>query len=254
MPKVKTEYIRVGHESDPEFVKFRFNVDIHINSKGVFYSYMPDIIYQRLQYGNVKFDSSLKKGKEGCFSASNIPTLIDKIKSACREASSREQVNETIVIKYAIRTACTYCISNTGEIAPNGQYFWIGSENYEWKEGTIHQHATEPAPFGFEMYAKPFWKREYLYCNGRISIEYEPVYDIFDKVERYYLSYLVAVSSVTAPDKTTVQEIEYNEEIARFFVETYKSLCALNERIKGFLNPDGIRMIADSKIKMLTGI
>lgn len=251
MPKVKSEYIRVGHESDHEFIKFRFSVDININSKGVFYAYVPDKIFERIQYGNVKFDPSLTKGRQGCFSGSTIQEVIGKIKEACKEASSREQVSETIVIKYAIRTACTYCISHDGDIAPNGQYFWTGTDNYVWKEGTVHQHATAPHPFGFEMYAKPFWKREYLYCNGRTSIEYEPVWDMHDKSELYYLSYLTAVCSVTVPKETVVQEIEYTEDIARFFVETYKSLCILNERIKGFLDPDGIRQIAATKLRML---
>lgn len=251
MPKVKSEFIRVGSESDHEFIKFRFSVDININSKGVFYSYMPDAILERMQYGNIKFDTSLKKGRQGCFLGASIQQVVAKIKEACKEAGSRKQINETIVIKYAIRTACTYCISHDGDIAPNGEYFWTGTDNYTWKEGTIIQHATSPAPFGFEMYAKPFWRREYLYCNGRTSIEYAPVWDMHDKVDRYYLSYLVAVCSVTTPNETNVQEIEYTEEIARFFVETYKSLCILNERIKEFINPEGIKMIAANKIKML---
>lgn len=254
MPKVKSEYIRVGRESDNEFEKFRFSVDIHINYKGTFYAYVPNIILQRLQYGNIKFDTPLMKGKEGCFSATSIQGVIDKIKEACREASSRDQINENIVIKYAIKTACTYCLSNTGEIAPNGEYFWTGSDNYKWEEGTISQHATNPSPFGFEMYAKPFWKREYLYCNGRTSIEYETIYNLHDKVEKYYLSYLVAVCSVTVPDQTEIHEIEYTEDIARFFVETYKSICALNHRIKELIDPDGIKMIVNSKTKLLNGI
>jgi hypothetical protein len=251
MPKVKSEFIRVGHESDPEFIKFRFKVDININAKGTFYAYMPDIIFQRLQYGNIKFDTPLTKGREGCFSAQTIGGVVAKIKEACKEASSRVQVSELIVIKYAIRTACSYCISKSGDVVPNGG--WTEYDGYEWKEGTISQHAARPSAFGFEMYAKPFWKREYLYCNGRTSTEYEPIWDMArpDK-EKYYLHWLASVCSVTVPDETKVQEIGYTEDIARFFVETYKSLCVLNERIKGFLDPEGIKKIADSKIKMLT--
>lgn len=249
MPKVKSEFIRVGHESDPEFVKFRFSVDININAKGVFYAYMPDAILQRMQYGNVKFDTPLKKGREGCFSGSTIDGVVDKIKKACEEASSRKQISETIVIKYAIKTTCTYCISEN-DIVPNGA--WVKGGNYDWKEGTISQHATNSHPFGFEMYAKPFYKREYLYCNGRVSTEYEWVSNDFEnREEQFYLSWLIGVCSVSVPSQTEVQEIEYTEDIARFFVETYKSLCLLNERIKGFLHPDGIRQIAASKIKML---
>jgi hypothetical protein len=250
MPKVKTEFIRVGRESDPEFYKFRFSVDININSKGTFYAYMPTDILQRMQYGNVTFDPSLTKGREGCFSASTINGVISKINKACFEARSRKIVNETIVIKYAIRTACAYCISKSGDVVPNGG--WTDYDGYDWKEGTVSQHATKPNPFGFEMYAKPFYKREYLYCNGRTSIEYETVYDSVDKKDNYYLAWLVGVCSVSVPEETNVQEIEYTEDIARFFVETYKSLCVLNERIKGFLDPEGIKKIADSKIKMLS--
>lgn len=248
MPKVNTTFIRVGHESDPEFVKFRFNVEININAKGVFFSYMPDSILQRLQFGNVKFDPPLRKGRDGCFSASTIDGVVQKIKEACREASSREQVSETIVIKYAIRTACSYCISEK-DIVPNGR--WVKGDNYEWNEGTVSQHATRPAAFGFEMYAKPFWKREYLYCNGRTSIEYAPLLDIKKTEENYFLAWLAGVCSVAVPDETQVQEIDYTEDVARFFVETYKSLCILNHRIKGFLDPAGIKKIAESKIKML---
>lgn len=252
MPKIKSEYIRVGHESDHEFIKFRFSVDINVNSKGTFYAYMPDDIISRLQHGNVIFDTSLTKGRKGCFSAKSIELVVEKIKNACKEASSREQVSETIIIKYAIRTSCAYCISTTGDIAPNGGGEWTGTPGeYEWKFGTITQNATYPAAYGFEMYAKPFYKREYLYCNGRTSIEYEPIWNRIDQKETYYLSWLAAVCGVTVPDETKVQEIEYTEDIARFFVDTYKSLCILNERIKGFLDPAGIRQIADSKIKML---
>jgi hypothetical protein len=252
MPKVKTSFIRVGHESDPEFVKFRFNVDININSKGLFYAYMPYDILQRMLHGNVTFDNPLAKGREGCFSSSTIDGLVGKIKEACKEASSRKMTSESIVIKYAIRTACSYCISKSGEVVPNGGMEWTETDRYEWKNGTVSQHATKTNPFGFEMYAKPFYKREYLYCNGRTSIEYAPVYDNISKSDQFYLAWLVGVCSVDVPDETKIQEIEYTEDIARFFVETYKSLCVLNERIKGFLDPAGIRQIADSKIKMLT--
>jgi hypothetical protein len=251
MPKVKSEFIRVGHESDPDFIKFRFSVDININAKGVFYSYMPADVLQRMQYGNVKFDTTLKKGREGCFSGSTIAEVIGKIKEACREASSRQQVSETIVIKYAIRTACSYCKDVKGDIVPNGERGWVKTDSYEWRQGTVNQHATSPQPFGFEMYAKPFYKREYLYCNGRTSVEYAPLFARVDKTEQFYLAWLEGVAAVTAPDETKVQEIEYTEEVARFFVETYKSLCILNERIKGFLDPEGIRQIAASKLKML---
>lgn len=250
MAKVKTEYIRVGHESDPEFTKFRFWIVIHVNSNGVFYTYLDTSVLARLSYGNVKFDTPISKGKEGCFKSETIAGVIDKVKNACKEASSRQQVSETIVIKYAIRTACCYCISTEGDIVPNGQSSWVGPGGYDWKGGTVDQYAQNPRPFGFEMYAKPFYKREYLYCNGRASIEYAPVYD-GDKADTFYLAWLVGVCSVTVPNETMVQEIEYTEDIARFFVETYKSLCILNERIKGFLDPEGIRKIADSKLKML---
>lgn len=252
MPKVKTEFIRVGHESDPDFIKFRFNIDININSKGIFYTYIPEKILPRLQHGNIKFDTPLTNGRQGCLRGASINEVVDKTKAACREASSRKLAGETIVIKYAIRTACTYCISKDGAVVPNGQNIWTGKgDAYEWKQGTIIQHARAPAPFGFEMYAKPYYRRKYIYCNGRESIEYAPLYDGVKLDEHYYLAWLAAVCAVTVPDETKIQEIEYTEDVARFFVETYKSLCALNERIKGFLDPEGIKQIAASKIKML---
>jgi hypothetical protein len=251
MPKVKKEFIRVGHESEPDFIKWRFEIEISVNAKGLFYSYMPPGIIDRMQYGNVKFDPSLTSGRHGCFSASTIEGVVSKAKSACKEASSREQVSEVVVIKYAIKTSCAYCINEDSEVVPNGTRAWVGSSNYQWINGTVSQHATKPEPFGFQMYAKPFYKRTYLYCNGRESIEYAPIFDRVDNKERYYLAWLSAVCSVGVPDETTVQEVEYTEDIARFFVETYKSMCELNERIKGFLDPAGIRRIAESKLKML---
>lgn len=253
MPKVKTEFIRVGHESDPDHVKWRFNVEININSKGVFYTYVPPAILQRLQFGNVKFDNPVTKGREGCLTAASIAGVVDRVKEACREASTRTEISQETVIKYAIRTTCRYCLNKDGEPVPNGQQIWteLPREAYEWKGGTIDQYAQSPQAFGFEIYAKPFWRRVYLYCNGRQSTEYEPIYDVKDKASHYYLAWLAGVCAVTVPDSTKLHEIEYTEEIAQFFAETYKSICKLNESIKGLIDPAGIRLIAATKTKML---
>jgi len=48
------------------------------------------------------------------------------------------------------------------------------------------------------------------------------------------------------------KEIDYTEDIARFFVELLVSVCKMNENIKNKLTPEAIKEVAESGQKLLT--
>ena len=75
-----------------------------------------------------------------------------------------------------------------------------------------------------------------------------------DKNDRYNLAWLRDIVGIAPPKESSgIKEIEYTEEVAAFFVNMIKSICMMNERVKDFLTPDAIRMIAanQGQIKLI---
>lgn len=134
-------------------------------------------------------------------------------------------------------------------IVPNGR--WTRYDGYEWKNGTESQHAVSPLPFGMMVYVRPFYKKTYQYKSGTIKTELSAVHETNDIEEtKPNLHWLTGICSMS-PDGLKIQEIDYTEEVAAVFVNMIKSICSVNERIKDFISPDQILLIAKGNQKLL---
>jgi hypothetical protein len=130
--------------------------------------------------------------------------------------------------------------------------YGLGFAGNKWHEGNIHISATHPSPFGVLMYAKPFIKREYKYRSGKCKSYYHKEWEATGDMETqfengYNLQWLNAVPCISKPERGNLQEIDYNENVAEFFVSMIKSICKLSAAITDFLNPEHIELLASKK-------
>ena len=174
--------------------------------------------------------------------------LEDKISSVLNEYNSRELIDERTIIQYVIQTTCAYCLDMDGKISPNGSKLWTGLDEYQWHNGTAQQDATHRHPFGFSVYARAHIKKTYQFKTGKIEVEYEKIHDDGEKT---MLNRLNAFPSLRPPRDGKIEEIDFTEDSAEFFVNLLESVCKLNEKIKDRLDPKSIKQIIDNKQKLL---
>ena len=246
MAKVKTERMIVRDKNDQSNI-LDFKYDIYVSKEGLFSTTLPSNIVIKLKAANINVSKN-RLDNEGYFSYNNLEKLEASIKAVCEEYFSRRITSEKIVIRYVIKTTCTYCLDVNGNIVPNAGREWTKFKERQpndWKQGTEEQHATSPHPFGMEVYARPCYRREYKYKSGMKKTEYEEMtsFDHFpdkDEETKVYRDYLLSVCSMSQPDGGDLVEIEYNESTAKFFVDMIRGICLINEKIKQFAQPKEI--------------
>ena len=257
MTKFKTEQITVGKEGK----NLQFNIEININKDGSFVTTLPKNIMELFKNANIDMRHN-RCGTDGYFSEPTYDGLIKEVKEATLEYFSREMTGEKIIIQYAIQTQCSYALNIVGDVVPNPSEEWTkmkypDNPKNRWKEGTIPINAMSRKPFGLLVYVRPLIKREYKYRSGETKAEYTGIR--CDETEMaktalekgYFLSWLNDVPCISIPEEAKIKEIDYSENVCEFFVNMIKSICVLNEKIKDFLEPDSIKLIAEQKQKFL---
>jgi len=265
MAKVSTEKMRLDDDDKASIFKF----DVNVSKDGIFSTTLPKDVVKILKDANVSVHKN-QLGNEGYITSSTHSGLIQAVKDVLAEYKSRELICEKIVLRYVIQTQCSYAKDKEGNICPNPSKEWSGMEygmhdfnnkNPEnvWFEGNVTIDSTKNRPFGFLIYAKPFVKRDYQYKSGKQKTEYSSMGfggDVAaNALEKgYYLRWLNAVPCIAPPDGfrgLKGEEMDYTENLAKFFVEMIISICKLNDRIKDFLTPDKIKEIAENGQKLL---
>ncbi len=257
MAKLSTEKLTIEDERGG---KLRFQYDINVNKDGSFTTTLPDDIVKLFIDAGLKLKHN-QLGNKGYFSDKTKDGLERQIKDTVLEYMSRDMTSERIIINYVIQTQCSYVLVK-GDIVPNPGREWTGGDyltdkDLGWREGNVDIDAAHNSPFGFQIYAKPFVRRDYKYRSGNVKTEYKPLHDGGEIATKalengYFLRWLNSVPCISKPYSSSEKELDYTENVAEFFVNMIKSICAMNERIKDFLEPDAIKMIADKKMKFLT--
>jgi len=264
MAKLKTETLVFDGVERREF-KIKF--DIHVNKDGSFTTTLPADIVKLFEEANISVNTN-KLGNKGYFSESTYDGLIKKVKETALEYMSREMTSEKIVLHYCIQTRCSYAFDKDGNVIPNPSPVWSGVKdtwnekrcNYDsfakWMQGTVNIDATHNSSFGFLMYAKPMVRRDYKYKSGKTKVEYtlmcyggEIAQNALE--DGYFLRWLNDVPCIGIPPEGDVKEMNYTENVCEFFVGMIKSIAMMNEKIKDFLEPDQIKIIAEQKMKLL---
>lgn len=241
-----------------------FKYDINVNKDGSFSTTLPKEIVEFFLAAGIKTGVNMLSNR-GYFTDKTFDGLKEQIKNVGLEYLSKEMQEEKIVIRYVIQTMASYSKNYLGEIAPNATEEWTKMENVgegynltsRWYNGNVPVNATHTSPFGFLIYAQPFVKRTYKYRSGKLYIEYTRMCyggEIAEqKLKRgYYLRWLDGIPCIAPPkNNDAIEELDYDETTAEFFVGMIVSICTLNERIKDFLKPDQIKKIIESKTKLL---
>ena len=252
MPKLTTERIVMDGAIKNE-IDFKYSISV--SKEGLFSTMLPKEISEMFANANVDMAKNRLYNK-GYISGSTISEVNQAVKEICKEYLSRELISETIVLKYGIETRAAYCLGSDGEIYPNGRFKaaliydteYKGSSYANWKNGTVSIHASSPNNYGMLVYVHPLTRLVYKYRSGKTKTEYANVN--YDDDTDYVLHWLANLT-VIAPGGLPIKEIEYTPNIGMVFINMIKSICLLNERIKDFIEPDAIRIIANSEIKKL---
>jgi hypothetical protein len=233
MAKLCTETVYCEPERGSKDGSITIKFDINVNQNGDFTTTLPRDIVEQLENAQIKVDTN-RIGNKGFLSSNTKDGLIKEVSNLAREYVSRELIAETLIIKYSIETQMSYQISIDGKVCPNGSF----GGGTGWKRGTKETSATYPAPFGLKVYVGVFTKREWLYKSGvkKETLESHWGSRGITKTEEeapylHWISNLTTISPKDSFGSMEVNEMEYTEQAAKFFVDLVSSICLLNEKI-----------------------
>jgi len=256
MAKVGKETIRQRDKNDRDYY-IEITVGINVGADGYFSATLEQSDIELIKsYGIDLYSSSNTGSKSGFFRNDTKEKLITEINETLRKCLSKELIRDAIVLKYAFSTACSFGFTEDGNIVPNMGWGEDGPLNEElgWRSGTILTHAASPRPTTVQMYIKPYHKKTYKYANGEEKTFYNeltPFGHSSISKSNYYLRWLEAICSTVPPSEGGMQEVEYTEERAKFFVNMYKSMCKLAYSIAQFSKPEElVKLIETGKYLM----
>jgi hypothetical protein len=245
MPQVKTELLRIED--------FEMRYTINVDKDGVFSTTLPQEKVVLFEAAGVEIYKN-RLGNKGYLCANSMDELKKDVKNLVLEYLSRELISEKVVLKFSIQTQCSYAKDREGNFCPNPSKEWTGmgythnhgtpDEANKWFGGTLNMHAANPAPYGLQVYVKPFVRMDYKYKSGKIKIEYLPLFQGGEVTKKalkdfYYLRWLNDITAMTNSG-SKIEEIDYNEQVGFFFVSLLKGIFMLNEKIKIFSDPSNI--------------
>lgn len=240
MAKVMTKEIKI----DGVWYKY----DINVSQEGIFSTTLPTDLTMVFLAAGIDMERN-RMGKSGYVSDKTMDGFLGKINALKKLYESYEVVESKIVIEYFIDTRCSYVINEKGEFVPNGYWQKVTNEfGTNWRSGTMPLSVSNTAPFGLSFYAVPFLQKLVKYHNGTTKIFRDRLQNAPE--DKIYLHYLCDITHISRGSHN-VQYVDYNEQIAKFFVNLYISLFQMNENIKEYLTPDKIRELAESDVKLL---
>jgi hypothetical protein len=231
----------------PEPFDITFSTKVNVTKDGMFSTILPSDITELLDSRDIKTESYRGK-KSGKLQCDTLAGLKLKIENITKELCSEKEVSREKVLRYSIETTCCYAVGEDGEFLSCCSD--VGMSGKDWRNGT-QKVDSFGSPFGLQIYAHCFEKITYEYkSTGKKRVEYETLgvhqfYEPLAKAVREdHVQWLCNLSSVCVPRDARCQEVPLTPEVAEFFVNLFKSLFALNERLLPFLNPEGIQQLA----------
>lgn len=249
MARLGKDRIRAGIEGDYRIIEFVVNVNV----EGEFTTTLSeeDVLFIK-SCGVILMQN--RAGREGFFYDQTKSGLSKKVNDVFEQCYSREMIEEKIVLKYSFVTVGDYGLSMSGEIVPHLAWKLDGNLDLDtyWQHGTNIGSNTFTISTGVRMYISAQYKRTYKYLKGDNKIEYKSIsmHNEPDK-EKYNLSFITSLNHQSIPKYGKVQEMDYTEERAKFFVDMYKNLCKLSNAISKFVEPDKLIELINSGKSLL---
>jgi len=226
-----------------------FSYNVSVDSTGMFTTTIPNEIAKQIQDAGIRLDCN-KLSNPGHFTSDTLKGVQAKVRAIVDEFSSRELIEEKTVLQYKIKTRCTYCKNPKGGFVPNGSPEWVGSDDFKWYSGTEDLHSSNRQPFGLDLYVAPRIKRVYKYLSGREVVEYDRIEDQ-DVDPKTNLYWLLGIHTMTTDHWDELDEIEYTEQRALFFVDFIKYICSINEKLIDLVKPENLIKALDNPTKAL---
>jgi hypothetical protein len=199
-----------------------------------------------------------KMKRAGFYSARTLDSLVEKIENDFKFCFSEKIIEEKIMLEYQLSTSIAYCRTEQGEIVPNGEWvkgfgqyddYKSGSKAPAWKNwysGTETIHLAKRKPGTVQFFISPVKYLKYEYKNGETRDEYlhlsERQVDKNKCPNLYYLASIKCMNKASAP----LIRIDYTEDVAGFFVNVFKGMAELIEKINQFSEPEMIKAAAIS--------
>jgi len=259
MTKLKT--VRMSTPIDvPEGENFDFDIDVNVTKEGLFTTTIPPDIAKKFEEGNINLRHN-KMYRAGYFEDRTLSGLKKQIGDIIIEYCSKEVILEKVVIRYCIEMTCSYTLDVDGNIAPNCSPEWTKAKDskYQWRGGNS-AFDNHDKPYGFQIYAVPLIRKDYRYKSGRIVTEYIRYRSGSDETKNYtevykngyYLKWLNDIVKLGKPSREeAIKELDYSEDVCRFFVNLIKSICEINEKIKDKLEPETILLLSTKNTNLL---
>lgn len=246
MAKMRKELIE--HSAADKNMMMKIMIDVNITTEGMFTTTLSKEDAASFESYGIKLEDN-RAGRTGYFISDTLAGLCEKIRKVMKQCLEYKVVSETPVLKYYIKTYCSYCLNNqTGDIAPNGKAKFVGDDNYNWIEGTSNEPFHQDRDFGIKVYVKPYMKRIVEYGNG----QQKTFYDYKTEWEKdSYMEWLNELSGMRVLYSSDhLQEVEGTEENARFFVNIIKQICRINEQIGEIIKNDKLEQFIQSTLKL----
>lgn len=238
-------------------VLLNFSVDIRVNSSGVFLAKLPTEIEDKLKTFNMLSDDYRRGGE---FSANTLGEIEKLINTAIEPLTEFEQIENRIVIKYLIKTACVYVKTKDGEYLPNSmdktkEYEETGNSSFYHNGTEKRDGGTRHGTYGVEIYCGFRRRITNRYKDGTEKTYYDYVKREDLGINGQWISDLIGISPSiyydTLSQVNNAPEIEYTEKSALFFRQFITGIFKINEYTEQIKTSDNLMKLIEQQ-KQLT--
>ena len=233
-------------------VLLNFSVDIRVNSSGVFLAKLPKEIEEKLKTFNMLPDSYRRGGE---FSATKLDELEREINKAIEPLTEFEQIENRIVIKYTIKTACVYVKTKDGEYLPNSvdktkEYEESGEHHFFHKGTEERDGGSRNGTYGVEIYCGLRRRITNRYKDGTEKTYYDYVSDNDLGINGKWIKQLIGLSPGGYCWESSIgalPEIEYTEKTALFFRQFITGIFKINEYTEHIRTGDNLMRVIEQQ-------
>ena len=238
-------------------VLLHFSVDIRVNSSGVFLAKLPTEIEDKLKAINMLSDDYRRGGE---FSANTLDEIEKLINTAIEPLTEFEQIENRIVIKYCIKTACVYAKTKDGEYLPNSmdstkEYEETGKSHFYHNGTEERDGGSRFGPYGVEIYCGFRRRITNRYKDGTEKTYYDYVKREDLGINGQWIRDLIGISPSryynTLDQVNNAPEIEYTEKSALFFRQFITGIFKINEYTEQIRTSDNLMKLIEQQ-KQLT--
>lgn len=210
-----------------------FNVDIKVNTAGLFKAELPKEILERLKAINMMPEGYCNYNAIAANTMDEIERAIDK---AVKPLIEFKEIENKVVIRYTISTACAYTKTTDGQYLPNlcdKTLEYIPGKNDGWHGGSETRDASSRGDYHVGIVIKLMRKITNEYGDGIKKTYYEWIRHGEVGENGEWLVSLIGMGDETTFGRSysAQSEIDYNEQNALFFRKFITGLFTINDYV-----------------------